>query len=122
MSRPTYWGLVFSGMVFSFLQFELKALSAVRDKPGAEQRSLLRGEVELLVTNRSVCPAAQPTASRLCALEASEVVLTPFAKVTVAQEASCDELNAPFSEASCATTLRFFMILDIQVSKDTKHT
>jgi hypothetical protein len=104
-------------MVFSFLQFELKALSAVRDKPGAEQRALLRGEVELLGADRSVCSAAQPTASRLCALEVSEVVLTPFTKVTVAQEASCDELNAPFSEASCATTLRFCMVLDIQVAE-----
>jgi hypothetical protein len=34
--------------------------------------------------------------------------------VIVPQEASSDELNAPFSEASCGAVRLLFMLLDIQ--------
>jgi len=36
------------------------------------------------------------------------------AKAIVTKEASCDELNAPFSEASLVMALRLLMGLDIQ--------
>jgi len=79
-------------MVFSFLQCELKALSAVRVEPGAGQRSSLRDEVEPLGANRSVCPAARPAASRARVLATLREVRSLKAKVTVATTAASDEL------------------------------
>src|ERR1017187_3643863 len=107
-------------MVDSFLQCELGALSAVRVKPGAGQRSLLCDEVEPLGTNRSVCPAARPTASRPCVLAAPTEVLSSVAKSTVTKPASCDELFGSFAEATFVTALRLFTGLDIQDTKDTE--
>src|ERR1035437_9500793 len=101
-------------MVDSFLQCELKALSAVRVKPGTGQRSLLRDELVLLLASRSVCPAARPTASRPRTLARSGEVRSPNAKSTVTEAASSDEPNGPFSEAAFVTALRLFTEWDIQ--------
>src|ERR1035437_6675177 len=101
-------------MVDSLLQCELKALSAVRVKPGTGQRSLLRDELVLLLASRSVCPAARPTASRPRTLARSGEVRSPNAKSTVTEAASSDEPNGPFSEAAFVTALRLFTEWDIQ--------
>jgi hypothetical protein len=90
------------------------ALSAVRVKPGAGQRSSLRDELGVLIANRSVCPAARPTASRPRALATSREVRSLNAKSTVTKPASCDEPKGPFSEAAFVTALRLFTVLDIQ--------
>src|SRR5664279_685213 len=102
-------------MVCSFLQFELKAPSAVRVEPGTERRPLLRGEVEPRVANRSVRLVASPAAGRRCVLATSDELRSPDAKAILPQEASSDELNAPFSEASCGAVRLLFILLDIQV-------
>src|ERR1035437_7064684 len=101
-------------MVDSLLQCELKALSAVRVKPGTGQRSLLRDELVARLTSRSVCPAARSTASRPRTLATSGEGRSPNAKSTVTEAASSDEPNGPFSEAPSVTTLRLFMERDIQ--------
>src|ERR1035437_3282946 len=101
-------------MVDSFLQCELKALSAVRVKPGTGQRSLLRDELVALLASRSVCPAARPTASRPRTLATSGEVRSPNAKSTVTEAASSDEPIGPFSEAASVTALRLFTEWDIQ--------
>src|SRR5216683_6453225 len=107
-------------MVDSFLQCELRALSAVRVKPGAGQRSLLSLEVWPRITSRSVCPAARPTASRPCVLAAPNEVLSSVAKSTVTKATSCDELFGSFAEAAFVTALRLFTGVDIQGHKDFK--
>src|SRR5687767_1807643 len=86
-------------MVCSFLQCELGALSAVRVKPGAGQRSLLCDEVEPLGTDRAVRPAARPAASRPRVLATSSEVRSLEAKVTLTETAASDELFGPFSAA-----------------------
>src|SRR6185312_10516137 len=101
-------------MVDSFLQCELKALSAVRVKPGAEQRSLLRDEFETLGADRSVCSAARPAASRPRALVTSAKVAFPEAKFNPAKAAPSDELFGPFSGAAFARAPLRFISLDIQ--------
>ena len=110
-------------MVDSFLQFELKALPAVRVKPGAEQGSLLCDELKALDTDRSLCSAARPTASRSRALAAPRERCSLDAKVFVTKLASSDELKSPFSEASFVTALRFFVsrVLDIQDTERTEN-
>src|SRR5215217_784455 len=90
-------------MVSSFLQCELKALSAVRVEPGAGRRSSLRDEVEPLNANRSVRPAALATASRARVLATFGEVRSPKVKVTVATTAASDEPLGPFSAAILAT-------------------
>jgi len=79
---------------------------------------LLRDEVEPLIANRSVCPAARPTASRPRVLAAPNEVLSSVAKSTVTKPASSDELFGSFSEAAFVTALRLFTGLDIQGRKD----
>src|SRR5216683_4299170 len=101
-------------MVDSFLQCELRALSAVRVKPGAGQRSLLSLEVWPRITSRSVCPAARPTASRPCVLAAPNEVLSSVAKSTVTKATSCDEFFGSLAEAAFVTALRLFTGVDIQ--------
>jgi len=103
-------------MVFSFLQSELRALSAVRVKPGTGQGSLLRGEVEPLDANRSACPVADPAAGRIRVLATLGEVRSPKAKFTVARIAASDELFGPFSAAILATPL-FFVEMDIQAAE-----
>jgi hypothetical protein len=105
------------------LQCELRALPAVRVKPGAEQGSLLCDELDARGTERSLCPAAQPTASRSRALAAPRERCSLDAKVFVPKLASSDELKSPFSEASFVTALRFFVsrVLDIQGTEGTER-
>ena len=75
---------------------------------------MLRDELVALLANRSVCPAARPTASRPRTLATSREVRSPNAKSTVTKAASSDEPNGPFSEAAFVTTLRLFTEWDIQ--------
>jgi hypothetical protein len=103
-------------MVFSFLQFELRALSAVRVKPGTGQGSLLRGEVEPLDANRSACPVAYPAACRIRVLATLGEVRSLEVKFTVSRIAASDELFGPFSAAILATPL-FFAEMDIQAAE-----
>jgi hypothetical protein len=46
---------------------------------------------------------------------------SPDAKAILPQEASSDELNAPFSEASCGAVRLLFILLDIQAAKGAKR-
>src|SRR5260221_5401202 len=85
-------------MVDSFLPCELMALPAVRVKPGAGQRSLLRDELKAPCTTRSLCPAAGPPAGRLCVLATSEFC-SPDAKVDREAGRFFRRAIRPFSEA-----------------------
>ena len=75
---------------------------------------MLRDEVEPLGANRPIRPGASPAAGRRCVLAVTNEVRSSVTKAIVTKEASCDELNAPFSEASLVTALRLLMGLDIQ--------
>src|SRR5688572_3525415 len=101
-------------MVDSFLQCELRALSAVRVKPGAGQGSLLRDELEALDTDRSLCPAARPAASRPCVLATSREGCSPDAKVDREADRFFRRATGPFSEAACFTTFVSIPVGDIQ--------
>src|SRR5512133_1462222 len=103
-------------MVFSPLQCELEALSAVRVKPGTGQGSLLRGEVEPLFANRSACPVAWPAASRPRVLATLGKICSPKAKSIVARITASDEPWRPFSAAILATAL-LFTGLNIQAAE-----
>src|SRR5687767_15386850 len=105
-------------MVDSFLQCELRALSAVRVKPGAGQGSLLRDELEARDANRSLCPAATPAASRPCALATSVEVRSPNAKFDREALRFFRRASSPFSEADCFTPFLPFPAGNIQDAKE----
>src|SRR6266513_3074120 len=85
-------------MVDSFLQCELKALPAVRVKPGAGQRSLLRDELKAPCTTRSLCPAAAPAAGRPCVLVTAEKFRSSATKVDREAGRFFRRAIRPFSE------------------------
>jgi len=105
-------------MVDSFLQCELRgSFSGSSFTREQDSGPLLGDEVKPLDANRPVCPAAVTAAGRDCFLEVAVKDRLPTAKINSPSPASCDELDAPFSEAGSATVLRLRTGGNIQVRK-----